>query len=229
MTRLANDVLLENLAEYGYPLLMPKSHLPEEVMTSLLDQDDMRLLEGFPVVFFNALQEKDVLEWELNPRSFESFSPKALARLSYLLAFSLLLFTRYAVEEKHVSRAVRLLEKLPQGTELRRQALEEWEKSAPVKAAGMEFSYERLKNAFETYVVQSPKREAVEHKKQVYEFELLLSQLFTPKQKVLLKKKQQGQPLTKTEREYFSRVVKKRLKALASDEVHQMAKQLAFK
>lgn len=35
--------------------------------------------------------------------------------------------------------------------------------------------------------------------------------------------------LTKTEKEYFSRVVKKRLKALADERVHQMAKELVYR
>lgn len=38
----------------------------------------------------------------------------------------------------------------------------------------------------------------------------------------------QDKSLTKTEREYFYRVVKKRLKALADERVHQMARQLVY-
>jgi len=55
------------------------------------------------------------------------------------------------------------------------------------------------------------------------QLELLLSEIFTSRQKILLRKKAEGKPLSKTEREYFSRVVKKRLKALANDELHRFA------
>ena len=55
------------------------------------------------------------------------------------------------------------------------------------------------------------------------ELELLLSQFFTSKQKDLLKKRVRHEELTKTEREYFSRVVNKRLKALANEHLYQFA------
>jgi len=50
--------------------------------------------------------------------------------------------------------------------------------------------------------------------------------MFTLKQKNLIKKKPAGSVLNKTEREYFSGGVKKRLKALANAELHQLAVQL---
>ena len=70
------------------------------------------------------------------------------------------------------------------------------------------------------------KDEALEKKKHDLEFELLLSEVFTPRQKTLLRKKLEAKPLTKTEREYYSRVLKKRLKALANEELHALARRL---
>ncbi|MDP3921131.1 MAG: hypothetical protein Q8R76_10055 [Candidatus Omnitrophota bacterium] len=84
-----------------------------------------------------------------------------------------------------------------------------------------------LANAMRGKSVQSVDQRDVDKRAGELEFELLLSALFTPRQKSLLKKKMAGQPLSKTEREYFSRVVKKRLKALANEELHQLAKKLA--
>jgi len=68
--------------------------------------------------------------------------------------------------------------------------------------------------------------ESLEEKKRVIEQELLLSRLFTPRQKMLLKKKITGESLTKTEREYYSRVLKKRVQALANDDLHAFAKKI---
>lgn len=56
--------------------------------------------------------------------------------------------------------------------------------------------------------------------------EYAMSQLFSPKQKDLFRKKLDGVPLTKTEKEYFSRAVKKKVVALANAELHRMAQQL---
>jgi hypothetical protein len=54
----------------------------------------------------------------------------------------------------------------------------------------------------------------------------LLDLLFPGKQKELVFKKLKGQRLTKTEREYYSRVVKKKLAAVADSEVHELAASL---
>ncbi|UCF92076.1 MAG: hypothetical protein JSW39_28060 [Desulfobacterales bacterium] len=51
----------------------------------------------------------------------------------------------------------------------------------------------------------------------------LLDRLFSPKQKDLVFKRLTGQSFTKTEREYFSRVVKKKLEAIANEEVGNIA------
>jgi hypothetical protein len=54
--------------------------------------------------------------------------------------------------------------------------------------------------------------------------EAALSQLFTPRQRELLMKKLRREPLTKTEKEYFSRVVKKKARAIANEELHRLAR-----
>jgi hypothetical protein len=51
----------------------------------------------------------------------------------------------------------------------------------------------------------------------------LLDLLFSEKQKELVFKKLRGQHLTKTEREYYSRVVKKKLAAIADREIQELA------
>lgn len=56
---------------------------------------------------------------------------------------------------------------------------------------------------------------------------ILLDLLFSEKQKELVFKKLRGQHLTKTEREYYSRVVKKKLAAVADGEMQELAALLA--
>jgi hypothetical protein len=61
---------------------------------------------------------------------------------------------------------------------------------------------------------------------QEFSLEYALSQIFSPKQKELFKKKLEGLPLNKTEQEYYSRTVKKKTVALANSELHGMARKL---
>ena len=55
----------------------------------------------------------------------------------------------------------------------------------------------------------------------------LLNRLFSPKQKELVLKKLNNQPMTKTEREYYSRTSKKKLGAILNETVQEIARRLA--
>jgi hypothetical protein len=67
---------------------------------------------------------------------------------------------------------------------------------------------------------QSPRSETLD----VY-----LDRLFSPKQKELVFKKRDGIAFTKTEREYYSRIVRKKLEAIASEEVGKIANTLLIR
>jgi len=56
--------------------------------------------------------------------------------------------------------------------------------------------------------------------------EYSLSQIFSPAQKELVVKKLKREKFSKTENEYFSRVVRKKLLALANPEMHRLARRL---
>jgi hypothetical protein len=63
-------------------------------------------------------------------------------------------------------------------------------------------------------------------KREEFNLEYCLAQVFSPKQKELFLKKLKGQKLSKTEKEYFSRVVRKKVKALANSQLHRLAQKL---
>jgi hypothetical protein len=90
----------------------------------------------------------------------------------------------------------------------------------------VELSMERLKNNFRNYAVYQEENADFQEKRRALELDLLLSELFTARQKELMRKRLEGRPMSKTEKEYYYRVVGKRLKALASEELHQMARDL---
>lgn len=223
---MTKDQLMESLASYGYPLLLPASDNSEKLLENLLAQDDMRLLEGFPVVFANMLKENRELKWEKNDWNPNLFSSEVKKRLPVFLALTLLLLQFNKVGKSYEERVEKILFRLPGGKNVFDDVALPFAKSEPVKFDGVEFSTERLLNTFKTYMFQFSQNKDFENKKHNLELELLLSEIFTPRQKVLLRKKSEKTPLTKTEREYFSRVVKKRLKVLANDELHQLAHHL---
>ena len=70
------------------------------------------------------------------------------------------------------------------------------------------------------------KTKQLKEKYEELSLEYALSQVFSPKQKELFKKKLKGEPLTKTEREYYSRAVKKKVSALANPDLHRLAQKL---
>lgn len=61
------------------------------------------------------------------------------------------------------------------------------------------------------------------------DLDVCLDRLFSPKQKDLVFKKLSGELLTKTEREYYSRVVRKKLLAIANSQVAYIAGKLTRK
>ena len=91
-----------------------------------------------------------------------------------------------------------------------------------------------MRNALRRYTTDLEKSEFVREKNKrnqlrSFQLNLHLSTLFPPKQKELVLKKLKGEPLSKTEKEYFSRVVKKKLEALANSELRKIALMLAKK
>jgi hypothetical protein len=96
-----------------------------------------------------------------------------------------------------------------------------------VTLSGKEFSPSRLLNNFDLYLMESDKATKKKSERHAQlSLEYALSQLFSPKQKEIFKRKLDGQPLTKTDREYYSRTVKKKVLALANSELHSLARKL---
>lgn len=230
MKNTAKTELLDHLAQYGYALAVPRSSVdPEKVLVELLRQDDARLLEGFPVVLANALSEKEALAWE-NRKWFpeKAFSAKIKERWVVLTTLSLLLFRLFGASKEFEDRLYKLLKKCPEGEPALAALEQSFSGSGQVRAGGMELSAERLKNSFRNYMMYQNNAGKLREQKDALGLELLLSELFTLRQKELLAKRLGGKLFTKTEREYYYRVVKKRLKALADERVHQLARKLVF-
>jgi hypothetical protein len=96
-------------------------------------------------------------------------------------------------------------------------------------SSGMCISIKDLQNTLKAYTGSQIKPPAIQAKKSPLNSDSLdvyLDRLFSPKQKELVLKKRDGQAFTKTEREYYSRIVRKKLDAIASEKLVKLARNL---
>ncbi|UCD77605.1 MAG: hypothetical protein JSW26_19605 [Desulfobacterales bacterium] len=99
-------------------------------------------------------------------------------------------------------------------------------------SSGMYVSIQALENKLNTYLTGGSQSRPVQGPitlKKSGSLDVSLDRLFSPKQKELVFKKRDGQAFTKTEREYYSRIVRKKLEAIASEELGELAKRLTAK
>lgn len=222
------DNLSDDLAYYGFPLLgAHERRAPEEVLENLAKQEDPRLWEAFPVVLAHVLKEKRQLLWERRTwKPGSRFSGKALKRFTGLLALSALLLRNFGWGKPDEARVFKLVGQCQDGPAVLKKLEGPFSRSEDFELNGVRLSSRRYAENFRNYMFQRSADRKTQDKQQTLGLELLLSELFTPRQKELLRKRESGQTLTKTEKEYFYRVVKKRLKALASPELHGWARGL---
>jgi len=97
---------------------------------------------------------------------------------------------------------------------------------------GIHISLQSLHHALESYAADRLKTQARQNSRSLPRAGTLdryLDRLFSPKQRELVLKRRDGKAFTKTEREYFSRIVRKKLEAIADDDVIALARKLTDK
>lgn len=214
--------LLTALSQYGYSLLQPEQMAdPNELLAKLAKSTDLRLLEGFPVVLANALEKhRDQVDLGAAEKLLENESSRA--RFRKLTALSLYLFDVFGLENVRPTDAGPRRGRENLLAELRNAV----EHNQPLALHPGSLDIERVKKTFLRYFMQASEVEVAENKANLrdeFRREFYFSQFFAPRQRDLVEKKLRGEPLTKTEREYFSRVVKKKLLALADPDLHRLA------
>lgn len=218
-----DENLLKELSRLGFPLFEREDKLDaDSALARLAKGGDSRLWEGFPVVLANSA-EKCLFNYENALSQLKQPSDKS--RFNALLEMSLAL---YNVLELKFSWARRLLNTLsPRAKKDFDSFKGSLKRDAQFMVSGREMSAQRLKTTFGNYFRQSQSslNELLSVKEELG-VEYALSQVFSPKQKELFLKKLKGEKLTKTEKEYFSRCVKKKALALANPELHRLARKL---
>jgi len=218
-----NKLLLRNLDRLGFSLLERDEDFDaNETLAEVVKGKATRFWEGFPVMLANAQEENkfdynlvmEKMETEEDRKGFNDLLLLSLALYRYYrlsFAWTAELKKRFSTEE------LASLEKM-------RNCLVHGD---AVMLHDRKLDADRLRTTFNTYFEQdAEKARQVKEKHEEMSLEYALSQLFSPKQKELFKKKLEGKPLSKTEREYYSRTVKKKVSALANPELHRLAQKM---
>jgi hypothetical protein len=216
--------LVFNLGRLGYSLVTPEVEELRvdqvvDLLAELADSKDLRLVEGLPVVLANCAHRGMNLDFAALLAKHKPRSRKRQA-LEKLLLLSSDLLTQEGLDKPEGLEEVKKSFKTKYGDLLANDVV--------TLGAKTSLSTDRLRNTLRRYVTNletSRSTRTREKNKQRRSFQLnyYLSTLFSPKQKELVFKKLHGEPMNKTEQEYFSRTVKKKLEALNNNEVRKVA------
>ena len=220
---MTDQKLYDNLSKLGLPLFEPSEELDlHEILAEVVSSYDTRLWESFPVLLATAGDNEQFSPEQVEER-LESEEKRKLFRLLVLLSISM-----FAVYHLSFPWLNKLKKSLPEED---RQRIKTWrnvlvhDQTLPLDVLGCDAG--RVKRLFELYFEKRREKDRKRQEKfKEFSLEYSLSQIFSPKQKELFKKKVAGLPLNKTEQEYFSRAVKKKIVALANSELHGLARNL---
>ncbi len=218
-----DDKFYKSLARLGFPMFEPDQELEvNETLAEVVKSNDTRLWEGFPVLLANA-GESHQFASELVVEQL----PTADLKEQYhrLLLLSAAVYDVYNLSFSWLSR----LRKDFSAAD--KDLVKKWKnalaRNQPAIGGRTGVDPERVKGLFELYSDQKTEKDRRRKERDAdFSLEYALSQLFSPKQKELFKKKLEGDSLTKTEQEYYSRTVKKKVVALANAELHSLARKL---
>jgi hypothetical protein len=225
MDDLNKQLFFQELTNYGYPLVAPQERLnPSETLAKMLSSNDARLLEGVPVVLTNVLQNK--LPFTLE--EFEKSLPGGMQRRFRTLSAVTYFFLFWVPDSNNARNSLRdyLRKREPSLLQSVQSKLDA--ESELLVGGDVRLSPKRLETTYKNYVVQQFMAAEQSYSKQLElqrqsAFLEALSLLFTERQREVLFKVFNHKDLTKTEREYYSRTVKPRLKALRNPELQSFA------
>ena len=216
--------LLEKVESLGYPLLQTEDLNANETLAEVVMSKDLRLWEGFPLLLANSLTES-LFNFEETEKHLKSSEDKAY--FQNLVLMSLALYEYLGVE---MSKANMLDSFKASNKKMFYEFVENFKSKKEMAENVRKVSPERMVNTFKSYFKNnlSELKEYTKMKDE-YDLEYSLSQVFSKKQKELVFKKLKGEKMNKTESEYYSRSVKKKLLALANTNLHQLAVSLLKK
>jgi hypothetical protein len=215
--------LLKSVSKLGFPMF-EVSEEPDvnETLAEVVKSHDTRLWEGFPVLLARAGES-----YQFTPEQVKQQlkTKEQKDQFHQLMLLSGSLFSLYHLSFSWWNKLKRNLSK--EDKDMVKTWRNDLVHNQTLKCNDAELDPQRLKGMFELYFEKEAEKESRRKEKYVeFSLEHALSQVFSPKQKELFKKKLEGLPLNKTEQEYYSRTVKKKVVALANSELHSLSKRL---
>ena len=193
-----------------------------QILADMAKSMELSIWDGFPIVLANSAKQ-GLFDYEKLSNHFQNPQEKYLLRCLILLSFAL-----YKCFNLKFYWSSRLIKKFPETDRAAfKEYLEKLKSDSEVNVAGRIMAGRMLKSVFENSLarVTRPNNE-ISFPDNGIDIEYSMSRIFSPKQKEIFFKKLKKERLTKTEKEYFSRVVKKKAIALADTELHNLARQL---
>ena len=220
-----NKKLLEEMEKLGVPMMVPEETVNvSKTLADVVKSHDARLWENFPALLAKASEKYEVNLAKVQAQLSQS-DQKALDKLS---ALSKELYNSYHVQFSALNKFLESFKKVSDSYSKALKPLRDaLAHDTDVPVMDLRLSTERLKNSFENYLsFRNMKQQEQNAKHKELSLEYSLSKLFSPKQKELFYKRLNREKMTKTEREYYYRVVKKKVQALANPELHRLAQKL---
>jgi len=202
------------------------------ILDALANSNDRALVIRFPAVLSICARNGVVLNSHALFSKYWESSPKK-QNLEKLLLISAELFDLEGIESPKNLKKIASSLKAKYGSLLSTKML--------ALSSGISISIRDIQNTLKDYTAltkivvtalkpgkpeQEPTLDTLNHS---VDLQAALERLFSPKQKNLVFKKLNRMPFTKTEREYYSRVVRKKLVSIANSEVSYVAKTLTQK
>ena len=215
--------LLEEISRLGFPLMeTTKDFDVNKTLAEVVKSKNLRLWEGFPVLLANAAQNY-YFDYDQILDFLENREDKYYFRVLFLLALALYKYHHLSFPWLKKANSRLSDHDISSVSRLRNQLAHDQE----ISFEDMHLEADRIKNAFNVYFEEDAnKTKVIKERYEELSLEYALSQVFSPKQKELFIKKLKGLPFTKTEREYYSRTVKRKVSALANPELHRLAQKL---
>jgi hypothetical protein len=199
------------------------------ILDALASSDDEALVVQFPAILSICARNGITLDSHVLFSKYWESSPKK-QNLEKLLLISAELFELEGIEAPRNLKKIASSLKAKYGTLMSAKMLS--------LSSGLTLSIRDIQNVLRQYATRAGQAmSASKQDKADHQFfranpgrnaglQKHLDRLFSPKQKDLVFKKLNREPLTKTEREYYSRVVKKKLTAIADAELNDIADKL---
>jgi hypothetical protein len=214
--------LLKRAKALGFPMFEPEELIDvNETLAEVVKSNNRRLWEGFPVMLANSL-ERNLFDYEEVQSHLKKLQEKNLFHRLVMLSLALY---------DHLQLELSFADMLHKSDFFDRKNfhdyLSQFKEERDLEEINGIMSSERVVNTFKNYFKRAEiDLKEVAELQDEFELEYAMSQIFSKRQKEIFLKKLKGEKLTKTEREYYSRSIKKKVAALANPDLHKLASKL---